>query len=427
MKEASNHKISTATDIHKYLAGKLSAAEMHAMEKAAHTDPFLAEALEGFAASPYMKDSVAFAGLQSQLGQLKNKISGGGKHILHIHWLKAAAATTMIVGSGIAIHLLSTPTATKQPQPVAKLAKSIQPAAKQLTAPLITVVQPVIKKQVVVKPAISGTRHIEAPVLTANIPLAANNPGLTYTANTSDSSILSNSAVPLTYPGYSAAINSAADNNFIAANSLRDKPKKTAFAYKKRAVENTYSGFVTDSNKAPIPYASIFADHHITQTDENGRFDLPATDSSAEIVIGASGYHTKVVAFEAGDAQTIVLSKASEQKDKDTVVLGDGRLRSLVDILYKSGAEPKDGWANYLQYLIDRLSYSEYDDGRKVNGQMILNFRIDINEMPTDFQFERSIDEDVDNAIKHLIINGPLWKQTKGLATPGTIRMRIIF
>ncbi|HNC12311.1 MAG TPA: hypothetical protein PLF59_11115, partial [Cyclobacteriaceae bacterium] len=34
-------------DIEKYLAGKLTSAEMHALEKKALSDPFLAEALEG--------------------------------------------------------------------------------------------------------------------------------------------------------------------------------------------------------------------------------------------------------------------------------------------------------------------------------------------------------------------------------------------
>jgi hypothetical protein len=44
----------TAGDIELYLAGDLPAREMHAMEKAALDDPFLAEAMEGYGA---MKDT----------------------------------------------------------------------------------------------------------------------------------------------------------------------------------------------------------------------------------------------------------------------------------------------------------------------------------------------------------------------------------
>ena len=58
---------------------------------------------------------------------------------------------------------------------------------------------------------------------------------------------------------------------------------------------------------------------------------------------------------------------------------------------------------------------------------MILNFKLDPNSMPTDFLFEESIDDNVNNAVKQLIENGPTWRKTKGLATPGIVRLRIIF
>lgn len=48
-----NDKIYTAADIEKYHRGQLSAAEMHAMEKAALEDPMLAEAMDGYAHANY--------------------------------------------------------------------------------------------------------------------------------------------------------------------------------------------------------------------------------------------------------------------------------------------------------------------------------------------------------------------------------------
>ncbi|HEX4374426.1 MAG TPA: hypothetical protein VHZ50_14085, partial [Puia sp.] len=47
MEENKNIKHYSAADIQNYVAGKLSAAEMHAIEKAALDDPFLADAIEG--------------------------------------------------------------------------------------------------------------------------------------------------------------------------------------------------------------------------------------------------------------------------------------------------------------------------------------------------------------------------------------------
>ena len=51
MTESSNNNY-TAADFERYHAGKMSAAEMHALEKAAMEDPFLADALEGFVFTP---------------------------------------------------------------------------------------------------------------------------------------------------------------------------------------------------------------------------------------------------------------------------------------------------------------------------------------------------------------------------------------
>ena len=62
------HIIYTAEDILQYLSGKLSPSEMHAMEKAALDDPFLAEAMEGYAG---MQEN----DLKEQLQYLREAIS----------------------------------------------------------------------------------------------------------------------------------------------------------------------------------------------------------------------------------------------------------------------------------------------------------------------------------------------------------------
>ena len=46
------HIIYTVEDIRKYFSGGLTSAEMHAMEKAALEDGFLAEAMDGFGGMP---------------------------------------------------------------------------------------------------------------------------------------------------------------------------------------------------------------------------------------------------------------------------------------------------------------------------------------------------------------------------------------
>ena len=48
MQSEQNHIHYGITDIEQYLQGKMSAADMHRMEKAALQDPFLADAIEGY-------------------------------------------------------------------------------------------------------------------------------------------------------------------------------------------------------------------------------------------------------------------------------------------------------------------------------------------------------------------------------------------
>ena len=99
--------IYTARDIEQYLSGKLSPQQMHAMEKTALDDPFLAEAMEGYEG---MKDT----GWNDQLATLREEIAGRGSvaKVIPLHkpknnWWKTAAAI-FIVGAGTALTFILT-------------------------------------------------------------------------------------------------------------------------------------------------------------------------------------------------------------------------------------------------------------------------------------------------------------------------------
>ena len=120
------------------------------------------------------------------------------------------------------------------------------------------------------------------------------------------------------------------------------------------------------------------------------------------------------------------MSPAKSSFKKDTSG-NNFRARSEVQVLYKRNVEPKEGWDKYIQFLIDQLSYSEYDTGKPVVGTMIIDFEIDYSMVPQNFTFEESIDDDVNQAVVQLIQNGPGWKRMIGSGLPGTVRLRIVF
>jgi cytoskeletal protein RodZ len=87
----------TASDIQRYHSGQMSPQEMHLLEKAALDDPFLADALEGYAftATPVQD----MAEIRERLKQ-----KTGSPRIIPLFtrypWLRAAAIIIFIVGAG---------------------------------------------------------------------------------------------------------------------------------------------------------------------------------------------------------------------------------------------------------------------------------------------------------------------------------------
>jgi hypothetical protein len=106
MKEG-KHIIYSAKDIHAYLTGKLTPQEMHAMERAALTDPMLAEAMEGFHETASFRNEKEFAQLQDQLNGLKKKIANR-KDTRANNWWKMAAIGLLLVGIAVALRMLTT-------------------------------------------------------------------------------------------------------------------------------------------------------------------------------------------------------------------------------------------------------------------------------------------------------------------------------
>jgi hypothetical protein len=110
MDDANNHTATfTAADIEKYHKGMLSPKEMHAMEKAALDDPFLADALEGYSV-PEVNVAMDIAELKKRLAQKTEEpakvipIASGGRSF---RWLRAAVLIAGIAGAGLLTYQLA--------------------------------------------------------------------------------------------------------------------------------------------------------------------------------------------------------------------------------------------------------------------------------------------------------------------------------
>ncbi|HKB43076.1 MAG TPA: hypothetical protein VKC90_01760, partial [Chitinophagaceae bacterium] len=102
-----NIKTFTAADIEQYHKGLLSAKERHALEKAALDDPFLADALEGYA--------VAGVNAETDIAELKKRLAEriDERKVIPINtsgslssytWLRIAAMIVLIAGAGLLVY-----------------------------------------------------------------------------------------------------------------------------------------------------------------------------------------------------------------------------------------------------------------------------------------------------------------------------------
>lgn len=98
--QAPHNRSYTLTDIEQYLLGRLSPAEMHAMEKAALQDPLLADAIEGYRGSGMHIARAHLQEIQQQLLQQKDRATVVKGHFTAKRWWRAAAVVITLAGVG---------------------------------------------------------------------------------------------------------------------------------------------------------------------------------------------------------------------------------------------------------------------------------------------------------------------------------------
>src|ERR1700759_3937126 len=100
MAEPSTHINYSFEDIQRYLQGKMSAAEMHDIEKAALQDPFLADAIEGFNEADLTTAQQHLNEINTALLKEKSasKVVAFNKRT---QWMNVAALIIVLAGIGV--------------------------------------------------------------------------------------------------------------------------------------------------------------------------------------------------------------------------------------------------------------------------------------------------------------------------------------
>jgi cytoskeletal protein RodZ len=443
MKDNNNHITYSAADIEKYWKGELSAAEQHAMEKAALEDSLLADAMEGYEASwPLIN-----ANNEDLQKRLSARLDAAQKNkVVAMGWWKIAAAVIIVAGAGWLY--LSTNNKAKE-----ALVKNEAPVAteknKVLTEDSDTSTNSLLKNEPVDDMAVNNKktppaskpteaismeadRQAAAPAQTVPPPAAITDTPSNELAkadkesNTDLAEYKKINQAPAAAKEESPANATARKAKAISIGDSRSRDQAQAGStHTANGYANNFIGNLTDQGNKPIANALIQIPKLkiATQTDLKGNFAFQAMDTVLTVSIAADGFETQNIRLhDSATLNQIVLRPVPHSAD-DVVVQTNGALKkystAAKDVSIKIlDAEPVIGWTAYNQYLDKNKKLSAAAQG--VHGTVVVSFTVH-NKWLSNFTIEQPLDDELDEEAIRLIKNGPAWKLLKGKKASATV------
>ena len=450
MSEKQKHIKSYSTaDIRDYLDGKLSPAEMYAMEKAAIDDPLLSDAIEGMELSD--QQNISFESDTEQLKKrLQERIKQQEKNRILPFILKwrVAASVLLLAGAGILSYFFL----IRKPDTDSNI--SLVPAAPAAMDTISRISRPKIPRHItdtvsvafndksIPNRSLSKTeRATDEKKKSKYEPVASRLSPVKVAPNPESFSVAAvepkelSTSIPVdknkaaSQPAPVAALQGKAAGVRIRGSASFNNQNPAAFKKQDKVSGNFYlQGTVTDSNGIPISDATVMLMHtkEAVSTDVNGTFRLKTIfpDSSQDIVVNSVGYQPASVAINPAENKDklIRLSPAGNSL-ADVVVVGYGARKREVSEDEEISAtvqkkpitqkgEPVNGWPAYNTYINKNKKINSTDSLLK--GVEIVSFLVNQKGELSSFKIEKSISPAHDTEVIRLIKEGPAWKLLRG-------------
>lgn len=448
-----------ADDIQRYLSGKMTPAEMHALEKAALDDEFLADAIEGYSLVEdnhtkvlgELNDSLAAKTVET--GKVVEMKSGGWKQ-----WYRIAAAMFILLGSAAIVYKYvftekindqniaqanektkanteAVTNATVPNDTNSAVANTADVAANQPGKDSFTFkVTEKDTKTTFAKAENESAKQTETVIAPAEVTAKPDN-GIKDVAKADDVSaketkkaIIENkltqdndkAKTPVSALSKTAAP-TVASRNYEAglnANGLMNTYK-----------QNIFRGRVVNSNNEPLPFTKISIVNDSfkigTYADAKGYFNFIAPDSVLNVEAKSVGFARQQTELKGGLlADNKVILKESNESLSEVVITSarTDRKKSFRETMKDSVEylEPEDGWSNYSTYIANNLEIPDKIKQKEAHGQVELSFTVDKNGKPQNISVEKSFDKQAEQEAIRLLKDGPKWK-TKKKKTKGKL------
>ena len=441
-----NIKIFTAADIEKYHKGMLTPAQMHFLEKAALDDPFLADALEGYA--------VAGVNTNIDLAELKKRLSEKtvGVKIISINqgnrtkfaWIKVAAAI-VIIGSAVLVanqflftkksndRIAQAETAKKDEiKIIDSSASSVVPVSADTntkgTPPASTGVQS--NKKTAAENVIKETNGSGAAAKKEVTVIVTNQPPVVkeLAVNETSKQEIKTAESAKKYQKQ-VTEQGEKDKDVVAGQAVmsEDGLKKNrsvssgrkADEQSRNFIYNTFRGLITDADNIGVPFANVTnsQDNVGTYSDARGYFNLTYPDTVLNVQVRSIGFENNNVQLR----NNIATNQVVLQNDRSLseIVINSQKpnaaARSRESNIKLVESEPTDGWNNYDSYLANNLKAPEDFKNKQVNKtEVAVSFEVDKMGDPTNFKIEKSLCATCDKEAIRLIKEGPKWKRPAG-------------
>lgn len=441
MAEPSTHINYSFDDVQRYLQGKMSAAEMHAIEKAALQDPFLADAIDGYREADANTAKQHLNEINAALFAEKknNKVVAFNKRT---QWLNIAALIIVLAGIGVVTAYFLRSSSLKEQTEIAKvqqpakneslqdsvaaMANSNALSKKEDTTLIIAQNKPVNKTQPLIpkrkedekiaqnktiKQDKADTDKTEiASVLAAPPPLDINT---TSSVTDTIEYIFKTNKLPVEEKqmiarSYTVADTPAQLQGKVSGLSVLPSPA-------------TFSGKVVDENNKPI--AGVFIESAdkkaIAVTDMSGFFNLQKTDTLLNATASTIGYDSRNIALKQGMNSPIVL-KENNMALNEVVVTGydiTRRKSAYPDSIIRAqktrigdSAMPVGGWYNFNRYVISELGEDSTTKNNMSEEDLVeLEFLVDKAGNPYNIKVIKPLDDRHNSKAIEILKNGPKW------------------
>lgn len=415
-----NNKPYSSSDIQRYISGQMSAVEMNAFEKVALEDPFLADAIEGYAENTTHRKVSAQKDLEELQHRLKNRLSDNHKIVAVplFKWWKVAVVFILLAGAGVWVYTLTNPNQKNETLAKNEAAMPVQPIEDTLTNDIISLNEPgaSVKKE-------DGEQPL---VVTGNRKRAEDKAGDEETIE-NDQSITSGEKEVLRddKPEQSLELNDVKQKSVITETSAVSRHQAAAPSVEENAPK-TFSGKIVDENNQPVPFATVLVINSQLDisADSDGYFDFSFNDSIATVDVRGTGFESARATLKTGLINTEIKLKLRSDTNEAVVVAYGVRsktTRKPPASITGSGIEPVSGWNKYNRYIAKNKKMPA--GKRNLQADVVLSFALDNNGRPAQIKIEKSASPAINAEAIRLLQEGAAWKNNQQTRAVVTIRL----